>query len=1060
MNLSFEKRKPLHGMAIVLAFLLLPGWLWAQSQVSGVVTSSTGQPLIGVSVLVKGSSPQLATSTDLEGRYSLQVPSGAVLRYTFVGYRTLEEQVGNRSRVDVQLEADDSTLDEVVVVGYGTQKKVTLTGAVSGVKGTEMRATKNENPQNMLTGRIAGVRVWQRSAEPGNYAANFDIRGMGAPLVIIDGVPRSIDDFQRLNPNDIEDISVLKDASASIYGVRSANGVMLVTTRKGREGAVSVGYNGSFTFQKPSNMPFLADAFEAMTLYNEKSMNNINGGSIIYTEEDFEAFRNGSRRSSDWTSLIFSNVSPQTSHDLSISGGSAKTQYYIGAGYASQEGFFKTGDLNYNKMNLRTNITTEIVNGLKFDINLAGMADQQNNPYSSSVDIIRNYWRQGMLFPAYADPEGTMLNYEGLDLEQNTVAMIDSDISGYRKYKKKTFQSSASLNYDFGTLSESLQGFTAKALLSYDYRTDNNSIFRKEYDQYAFDPITNSYLQKTYELSSPNRMRREFYEKQQILSQVTLNYDRLFAEKHQVGVVLGWETQKNDGDNFYALKNLAFPADKLFLGMEDGRMTGMSDALSDYYEEAKQAALGRVNYDYKGRYIAEFQFRYDGSSRFIKGNQWGFFPSGSAAWRISEEPFFQAIEALNFVDQFKIRASYGVLGNDLDVNNNWDFGWIGGYEYPATSENSENGYYNHYVPGYVFGNQFITTLSRKAFANPNITWFESKTFNVGVDMEAWNGKFGFTLDYFDRRRSGLFQRRTSTFPTVIGAMAPLENVDSDQHVGLELELRHRNQIGDFGYSIKTIATITRNKYLFGAEKGPWKNSYDRWRNDNLNNRYQGIQFGYESDGRFMDWNDIRTYPIYTERDILPGDYKYIDWNGDGEISGLDEHPFAFDQTPWVNFSANLQANYKNIDLAMLFQGSALGSMEYKEPLYSIWGTNGGGTLTQYLDRWHPVDPTADPYDPSIAWEQGHYAFTGRYPETNSEFNRVSTSYLRLKSLELGYTLPTFNKHPNMRLRVFANTYNLFTITAVKFVDPEHPDDDLGRMYPLNKTYTMGVSMTF
>lgn len=1058
MNVTIKKRRTPLGTALILFLMLLPGLLRAQNQISGQVTNSAGQPISGVSVVIKGSSPSVGTSTDSEGIYTIEAPGGSVIRFTFVGYESLEEAVGNRTQIDVSLTEDESALDEVVVVGYGTQKKVTLTGAVSGVKGTEMRATKNENPQNMLAGRIAGVRVWQKSAEPGSYSGNFDIRGMGGPLVIIDGVPRSIEDFQRLNPNDIDDVSVLKDASASIYGVRSANGVMLVTTRKGREGRVSVGYNGSFTFQQPSNMPFLAGAIDAMTLYNEQSMNNINGGSLIYTDEDFEAFRNGTRQSSDWTPLIFSDVSPQTSHDMSVSGGSERTQYYIGGGYSYQQGFFKTGDQNYNKFNLRSNITTEIIDGLKLDINLAGMADQQNNPYSSSVDVIRNYWKQGMLFPAYADPEGTMLNYEGLDLEQNTVAMIDSDISGYRKYKKKTFQSSAALNYDFGTLSESLQGLSAKALLSYDYRGDNNSIFRKEYYQYALDPISNSYNQKLYDISSPNRMRREFYEKQQILSQFTLNYNQEFAGGHQFGALLGWETQKNDGDNFYGLKNLAFGSDILLSGVEDGQMTGMSGALGDYYDEAKQAALGRVNYDYQGRYIAEFQFRYDGSSRFAKGNQWGFFPSGSAAWRISEEPFFKSVNALNFIDQFKVRASYGVLGDDL--SGDWDFGWIPGYNYPATSGNAENGYYNQYAPGYVFGDQFVTGVARKAIANQSITWYKAHTFNIGVDMDAWNGKFGFTLDYFDRRRSGLFQRRTGLFPTVIGATPPMENANSDQHYGLELELRHRNQIGEFGYSVKAIATITRNKYLTAVQNGPYKNSYDRWRHDNLNNRYQGFQFGFESDGRFSDWNDIRNYPIYTDRDVLPGDYKYVDWNGDGEISGLDEHPFAFDQTPWLNYSTNIQASYKNFDMSMLLQGSALGSMEYKEPLYAIWGTNGGGTLTQYLDRWHPVNPAADPYDPNTEWVEGHYAFTGRYPRANSEFNRVSTAYLRLKSVELGYTLPTFDRRPNMRLRVFANAYNLLTITAVRFVDPEHPDDDLGRMYPLNKTYTMGVSMTF
>jgi len=346
------------------------------------------------------------------------------------------------------------------------------------VKGTEMRQTKNENPQNMLAGRIPGVRVWQKSAEPGAYSANFDIRGLGAPLVVIDGVPRTSEDFQRLNPSDIEEVSVLKDASAAIYGVRSANGVVLVTTKKGKEGKTTVSYNGSYTFQKPSGMPVLADAISAMTIYNEKSMNNINGGSPVYTEKDFEDFRNGTRRSSDWTSLIFSKYAPQTQHDISFSGGSNKVQYYIGGGYSYQQGFFKSGDLNYNKYNLRSNISAELAQGLKLDLNISGMADQQNSPYTSSVDIIRNYWKQGMLFAAYADPENTLLNYEGLDLEQNTVAMMDADISGYRKFKKKTFQSSAALNYDLSNLSPILQGFSAKALIGYDYRADNNSMFR------------------------------------------------------------------------------------------------------------------------------------------------------------------------------------------------------------------------------------------------------------------------------------------------------------------------------------------------------------------------------------------------------------------------------------------------------------------------------------------------------------------------------------------------------------------------------------------------------
>ncbi|MCG8305752.1 MAG: TonB-dependent receptor, partial [Cytophagales bacterium] len=1024
--------------------------------ITGKVTSSEdGSPLPGVNIIIKGTTQ--GSSTDMEGNYALQVPDeNAVLIFSYLGYLTEEIAVGTKSVIDVAVVPDIQTLGEIVVVGYGTQEKVTLTGAVAHIKGTEMLKTKNENPQNMLAGRIAGVRVWQRSAEPGAYNSNFDIRGLGSPLVVINGVPRSMDDFQRLNPNDIEDISVLKDAAAAIYGVRAANGVILVTTKKGnKDGKTTISYDGTFTVQKPSGMPVLADPYETMTLYNERSMNNIEGGSIIFREEDFEAFRNGTRRSTDWTALLFSDFSPQTQHNLSITGGSNKTQYYIGMGYFFQEGFFKSGDLNYNKFNLRSNISSELTEGLTLDLNLSGIADQRNEPYSSSVDIIRNYWRQGVLFPAYADPENTMLNYEGLDLEENTVAKMTSDVSGYRKYKQKYFQSSASLNFDLETISSALSGLSAKALVSFDYRQDNNSSYRKEYYQFAYNPVTESYDSKLYNISSPNQLRREFYSKQQVLGQFLLNYKRTFGDKHNVVGLLGWESQIRKGDNFYAQRDLAFAMPYILAGVTENQVSGMQDRIEDLYEIANAAVFGRANYSYADRYIAEFQFRYDGSSKFVLDNQWGFFPSGSIGWRVSEEPFIKSVPSLLFIDQLKLRASYGVTADDDKL----EYDWYSGYLYPATSGNAENGYYNQYAPGSMFGGEFVYGATR-VVPNEKSTWWQAYTFNIGADFEGWNGLFGVAFDYFNRRREGLFARFTGAVPTVVGTGAPRENLNSDRHFGIDLELSHRNKIGDFSYSVKAIGTITRQKHLTAVQNGPYGNSYDRWRHDNLNNRYQGVQFGYEKAGRYENWEDIWSFPIYKDRNILPGDYKYVDWNGDGEINYLDEHPIAFDQTPWMNFSLAYDCSYKNFDMNLLLQGSALGSMEYKEPLYSIWGSNGGGTLEQYLDRWHPVDPLADPYDPETEWISGYYGYTGNYPFGNSEFNRVSTAYLRLKSIEFGYTLPKPQALPTMNVRVFANAYNLFTITGVKFVDPEHPDDELGRLYPLNKTFTVGVSARF
>lgn len=1042
----------------LLAALLMfaPATTRAQQPVTvqGTVLDDARQPIIGVTVIDKQSNR--GTTTGVRGEYSIQVPADGTLTFSYLGLKTVEEPVGGRTRIDVAMTEDKTAIEEVVVVGYGVQKRGSISGAVSSIKGSDMIQTKNENPQNMLTGRVAGLRVWQKSSEPGTFTNNFDIRGLGAPLIVIDGVPRTTEEFQRMNATDIEDVSVLKDASAAIYGVRAANGVVLVTTKKGNEGSAKVTYNGSFTFQVPSKMPTLANAFDAMTLYNEQRMNNVDGGSIVYTEKDFEDFRNGTRRTTDWTSLVFSDFSPQTQHDISIAGGTDKVQYYVSMGYFYQEGFFRSGDLNYDKYNLRSNITAQIVKGLKFNLNLSGIVDQRNTPYTSSVDIIRNYWKQGVLFPAYADPENTMLNHDGLDLQQNTVAMMSSDISGHRRYDQKFLESVATLEFDFGTLTPALQGLTAKGMFSYDFRMNDNEIFRKEYSLYAYDKDTQTYLPRIYAESSPNQLLREHFQKQQVLGQVVVNYNRTFG-RHQVSGLVGWEVQKRKGDNFYARSNLAFGMPYLLAGVKDGQVGSMYIGNNDLFELANAALIGRVNYAFDNRYLIEAQFRYDGSSKLAKGHQWGFFPSVSAAWRISEEPFFKNSSVGDVINQLKIRASYGELGDDGSL----EYDWAMGYTYPATSGNAENGYYNQYAPGYIAGGEFIYGVSTLALPNTAITWFTSKTFDIGVDFEAWNGKLGISFDYFNRHRTGLFARNQAEFPTVIGATPPRENLNSDRQIGLELELSHRNQVSkDFFYSIRGIATITRNKYLNASQNGPYGNSYDRWRHDNLNNRYQGVQFGYESDGRFTSWEDIWNYAVYKERDVLPGDYKYLDWNGDGEINGLDEHPFAFDQTPWMNFSLSFDLNYKNLDFSMLFQGSALGSMEYKEPLYSIWGNNGGGTLTQYLDRWHPTDPTADPYDPATEWVSGHYGYTGHYPRGNSDFNRVSTAYLRLKSIEIGYTLPKFRRVQSMSLRVYANAYNLFTLTGVKFVDPEHPDDDLGRMYPLNRTYTLGLSLSF
>lgn len=1054
-----KTRQCLTGILTVLAFLVMPLVTFAQDNitVSGTVTDDTDQPVIGASVMVKGSTT--GVPTDLDGKYTIDVPADAVLEFSSVGLRTVDIQVNGRAVINVVLETDNTFLESVVVVGYGTQKKGSISGAVSAVNNDDIIKTKSENVQNMLTGRIAGLRVYQKSAEPGSYRNDMDIRGMGSPLVIIDGVPRDVADFQRLNSADIENVSVLKDAAAAIYGLRGGNGVILVTTKKGSEGKAKVNYNGSFTFQTPSRMPELASVVDAMTVYNEKGMNAVHNGALAFREDLVEQYRSGALSGEDWNSIILADWSPQTQHDLSISGGTEKIQYYVSMGYTFQDSFFKSGDLNYSKYNLRSNISAEIVKGLKLDLNIAGMLDQQNNPYFSSVDIIREYWRQGVLIPAFIDDEQTMYNGQGILDMKNPAAMMTSDISGYRQYDKKTFQTSATLSYDFGTVTDVLKGLKAQGMFSYDYRIDDNEIFRKEFSLYVLDEnSTDSYVSQAFP-SHTNQLRKENYTKQQTLWNVMLNYDRDFG-KHHVGALIGYEQQVRKGDNYYALADLALGSPTLTAVNGQNQTVGLDNGLANLYDIAYQSLIGRVNYNYDDRYLIEGQFRYDGSSKFAPGHQWGFFPSVSAAWRISEEPFFKD-SALSFINQLKLRVSYGVTGDDNAKDFNYQ--WVTGYTYQGGQTN-DKGWYNKYAPGYIFGGEWVYGANPQPLANLDISWLTMNTFNVGIDFEAWNGKLGASFDFFRRVRKGMMAASNTELPTVVGATAPWRNANTDCHFGLELELSHRNKVGDFSYEIKGIATITRQRVIHDVSIREFGNRYDAWRNDNLTNRNQGVQFGYEGAGRYESWEDIWSYPIYKENSTLPGDYKYVDWNGDGEISSLDEHPYAYDQNPWLNYSLDFRFGWKNLDFSMLLQGSALGSYCYEEALYNIWGnaSGAGGVLEQYLDRWRPANGSYDIYDPSLEWTSGYYAYTGHYPTSNSDFNRVSTAFLRLKSIEIGYTLPKF-KSPAMKdfgLRIYFNAYNPLTITKLKFVDPEHAGDDLGRMYPLNKTYTIGLNLSF
>ncbi|MDR1918707.1 MAG: SusC/RagA family TonB-linked outer membrane protein, partial [Tannerellaceae bacterium] len=731
----------------------LPEGMEAKQQqrrtIKGLVKDTYGEPVIGANVVVKGSTQ--GTVTNMEGAFSLEVPDNAVLQISYIGYLNQEVTVGRNTSLQIILKENSQALSEVVVVGYGIQSKVTLTGAISAIKGDDVISTKNENVQNMLTGKIPGVRVTQKTSEPGDFNNNFDIRGMGTPLVVIDGIPRAADALQRMEPNDIESITVLKDASAAIYGVRAANGVVIVTTKKGESGKVELNYSGSFSAQVPSGLPSTLGAIDYMTLRNERSMHNLNGGSLIFDDSRFDPYLTGEKQSTDWYSLVFSAFAPETQHSLSATGGNDRISYYIGLGYLYQEGFFKSGDLNYNKYNVRSNISGKITDRLTVDLNLNLVMDEQNRPYQDSWWIIRGFWRQNSLMPAYADPEQTML-YHGLIEGDNPVSFMDKEVVGYKKYNKKWVETAGSLKYDI----PGIEGLYAKGTFSYDYYVSSANLFNKAYDQYRYDEASSTYAK--YTRQSPNSIERQTYMKTHLLAQVSLNYSQTFALTHKVSGFLGWETNRYDSDNFFAKRNLALPLEYLFAGVAAEQLATMNSASDALYINSNNALIGRVNYAYADKYLAEVLFRYDGSSKFAPDYQWGFFPSASVGWRISEENFFKE-SALSFIQQLKLRASYGVTGDDSASS----YQFISGYNYPSGTDR------RNFTGGYVFDGNFVASADNKGIPNPLITWYKAKMFNVGVDIDAWNGLFGITLEYFNRDREGLLATRSGGIPTVVGA---------------------------------------------------------------------------------------------------------------------------------------------------------------------------------------------------------------------------------------------------------------------------------------------------
>lgn len=1061
----------LRNMATVLSVLFLaiclnPGSVWAQGRsVSGSVKDVGGNPIIGAGVLLKGTDS--GTTTDLDGNYTLSVPDAGNVTITFSSLSYRERSVlisGSQSVLNVVLDEDMTTLNDVVVVAYGTQKRASLTGAISSVSSQALKETRSENVVNMLAGKMAGVRVVQTSGEPGSFSSSINIRGLGQPLVIIDGVPR--DNMERLDANEIESISTLKDASAAIYGMRASNGVILITTKKGKAGASHIEYEGYAGFSTPINTPDGLNAWQFMEITNENNImrGSMAPGSFVYSLEEIEKYRSGQKVGTEWWRINNNNYSPQTSHTVSMSGGNEKIQYFSNFAYLSQQGVFSTGDLNYERFNLRSNISAKVTDNLKAEVLINGMMDTKNSPYYETEIFYRTAWVEKPVDAAYANY--TKPYMQNIAQGYNPLAITDSDVVGYKRNRQRLIQVTGTLTYDFPWI----EGLQAKASYSYDYTNWEFKELKRSYTLYTYNIDSNEFVPSVYggkdDEPDLNSIKRGTQFSQNNLLQASLSYNHDFG-KHHVSALALYEQQTTDMDNFYAMRYIQMNTlGELSNGISDGQVGSMN---SSYYTSGVRAAdqsglwkiaskslVGRINYDWSERYYLEAAFRYDGSSKFYKGHQWGFFPSVSAGWRISEEPFVKGLN-LSFLDNLKLRASYGESGDDSTAN----FQYIEGYEYGPGSID--------WWP--VLWNGKDQNLVRPlSTPNENLTWIRTKTANIGLDGNFWNGLLGFEIDFFQRYRSGKPATKNVTIPDWLGQSLAQENLNSDRTRGFDLTLRHQNRIGEFQYGISGNIAFSRrmNRYVEHTDYGT---QYLNWRNNSAN-RYTDIWWGYDYAGQFKDLYEIWNAPIMDKlgnAQLKPGDYSYEDWNGDGVIDENDLHPIKFgaQTTPVLYYGLTFDFSWKGIDLTAVFQGGAFNNVKYDWYLSTpfIYDKNGPDF---FYDRWHMEDASADPLDPRTKWIAGYLPTTSQGSSamglntSTSSASLHDASYIRLKSLELGYTFPErwVKKINASSFRVFANAYNLLTITGLKYLDPEHPSSGYGTTYPLICTVNFGVNIKF
>lgn len=1058
---------------LLLTLLVMTATYAQDVTVKGKVNDEQGQGLPGVSVLVKGTST--GTVTDIEGNYTVNAPGTATLVFSFIGYITQEIPLGNKTSLDVKMATDTKALDEVVVVGYGTAKKATLTGSVTAVKGAELQKAPSTNLSNTLGGRLPGVSAVQSSGEPGYDGSAIRIRGTNSlgnsnALIVVDGVPNRSGGLDRLNPADIESISVLKDAAAAIYGSRAGNGVILITTKRGKSGKPQLSYDLNVGMGQPTRTPKMSNAAEYATIRNELQIYdnlpvnqwsgalqgfNTNGAytrtdngnvlSAVFTPTDLQKFRDGSdpliHPNTDWYGSVIRKWSPQQRHNLQLTGGSENIKYLASLGYINQEGNYVNSATGYKQYDMRVNLDTKINKYVTAKLGVVMREEFRRFPNGGGAGDIFRMLMRGKPTEIAIWPDGR----PGPDIENGqNPAVITTNTTGYNNDKRDYIQTNGQLDIDV----PGVPGLKVTAMAAIDKQMRRQKSFQKPWTLYYWD-------KKTYEedgvtpfltgtvRSTFNDPRLTETSSQELSIQLTgqASYEKTIGS-HNFNAMVGIQRETVDADGFFAYRRyfISPVVDQLFAGGTPEQNIGNSGTNNgDLYKRARLSYFGRVGYNFKEKYLAEFLWRADGSYVFPKDGRFGFFPGVSAGWRISEEGFWK--DNIRFVNNVKLRASWGQMGAEPYLL--------------GTETLAEYQYLNTMGFGtYIINDQVAKTLLESRVANNTFTWEVANNSNFGIEGTLWKDRIAFEIDYFINNRSKILIPKTGSTPSSAGidGKLPPQNLGKLQNKGWEFKVSYDGSVDNFTYSVGVNGGYAKNTIKYWDET-PGAPSYQRTTGKPYN-----AFLAYQYDGVFADQASIDANKLdYSgiTGSLRPGDMKFKDINNDGKITADDKVRSDKTNRPQFTGGMNINLGYKSFDLSILFQGT-LGGLQYIGQTES--GDIGNYLKYAYDHRWTIDNPSST--DPRLANRNNTYYTNFDNAGANTYYLK-SNNYLRLKNIELGYNLPSEigSKIGVGNLRVYVNGLNLITFDKIKIWDPEATSSN-GQYYPQSRVLNAGVRVTF